>query len=69
MVILPRFGTRMLENLSACIKLDINDFLSIKMKEIKESKTSSTLVTKSEMLFLFGNIFSNYLCSKRSVIS
>ena len=72
MVILPRFGSGMLDSLNKCIRVDINDFLGIKMKQLESttslSSPSSTLITKSEILFLFGNIFSNYLCSKRWVV-
>ena len=67
MVILPRFGTNMCETLNHCIRKDMKELLDIKVKDIVCSgrEPGVTLLTKSEILFLMGNIFSHYLCSKR----
>jgi hypothetical protein len=65
MVILPRFGTGMYESLNKCIRVDMKELLDMKQKEISLNPREQTTLTKTEILFLCGNIFSHYLCSKR----
>ena len=57
LVVLPRFSTHLFRQLNYCIKYDMKDFLSFHKK--------SQSIAKPEILFLCGNIFAHYLCSRR----
>lgn len=63
LVVLPRFSTHLFRQLNYCIKYDVKDFLSHMRKNQME------YLAKPELLFLCGNIFANYLCSRRYIMT
>ena len=68
LVILPRFSTHLFHKLNQCIKLDMRDFLRFKRTQEAQQpqqREQQFVLSKPDILFLCGNIFSNYLCSQR----